>query len=276
MGARRIGTGRINNGLAVLKLQTVKVGINAAAIQQLGMGARVFDLAPVHHHDLVGPTNGGQPVRDHKRCTPGRQPIQRVLHNLFRLRIQGRGRLVQKQDRRVAQERTGNDHPLPLAARQGRAARADRRIETPRQLGHKVRHMGCIEHVLKVGVADVGAPQQDVLPQGFVEQKRLLRHHRVKAPQVLQRHIRGRDATNAHASALWIDQPGEQVENRGLARAGRPDKRCCFTGMRHQRQIAQHLGLAIAQRHIFQRDFRGASRGRDRFGGRFQRQRRVQ
>ena len=44
------------------------------------------------------------------------QLLQGILYLTLRLRIKGRRRLVEYQYPRIAQQRTGDRHPLPLAA----------------------------------------------------------------------------------------------------------------------------------------------------------------
>ena len=55
--------------------------------------------------------------------------IQRDLHQPLVLGVQRAGRLVQQQDRRVADQGPGDGQTLALAARQALAALAQRRVE---------------------------------------------------------------------------------------------------------------------------------------------------
>ena len=52
---------------AAIELQIVETAIVAGFGQQLGVGADFFDVAAIHHHDLIGGQNGGKPMgdRDH-------------------------------------------------------------------------------------------------------------------------------------------------------------------------------------------------------------------
>jgi hypothetical protein len=62
------------------------------------------------------------------------RPFQRLLHQLLAFGVERRGRLVEQQDRRVAQDGAGDRDALALAARQHDAALADRRVVALRQL----------------------------------------------------------------------------------------------------------------------------------------------
>ena len=56
---------------------------------------------------------------------PCHQPVESGLDLALAFRIERGGRLVEKQDRRILQDRPGNRETLALAARQGHAALAD-------------------------------------------------------------------------------------------------------------------------------------------------------
>ena len=100
------------------ELDGIKPRIGPALRQKRIMRALFDHAAPVHDHDLVGAAHGGQAMRDHQRRAALRQTVQRGLHQRFGFRIERACRLVQQQDRRVAQQRAGNRHALALPARQ--------------------------------------------------------------------------------------------------------------------------------------------------------------
>jgi hypothetical protein len=62
----------------------------------------VDDPPGLHHHDAVEILERGELVRDRNHCAPAHQVVER------------RGGLVQQQDRRVLQQRTGDREPLSL------------------------------------------------------------------------------------------------------------------------------------------------------------------
>ena len=75
--------------------------------------------------NLIGPLHRAQPVGDDKRRAPFHQPIQRLLNEMFRVRIHtGRG-VIQDEDARIGDQRAGNRQALFLPARKRDATFAD-------------------------------------------------------------------------------------------------------------------------------------------------------
>ena len=97
------------------------------------MAALAHHLALLHHHDALEPLDGGEAVRDDDGGAAHHQIGQPGLHQPFILGIQRAGRLVQQQQRRIAQDGAGDRQALALAAGQRHAALADQGVETLRQ-----------------------------------------------------------------------------------------------------------------------------------------------
>ena len=112
--------------------------------------------AVAQHYDLISLANRGQAVGDHHRRAPDHKPLERLLNQPLGLRIDRRGRFVQDQDGRVAQDGTGDGEALLLPARELDAALADHgvvplgqpfdkrlRVGDPRRLAHlRLRSVG--------------------------------------------------------------------------------------------------------------------------------------
>ena len=88
------------------------------------MGALLHDPATVHHHDPVRLAHGGEPVRDDQRGPPAHHVAERFLHQPLALRVERAGRLVEQEDRRIAQDRASDRESLLLPAGQARAVLA--------------------------------------------------------------------------------------------------------------------------------------------------------
>ena len=90
-------------------------------------------LAAPHHHDLGAERGDGlEVVRDeHQRhAALGADAVDQIEHLALRDEIERRGRLVADQQVRLARQRHGDHHALPLAARQFvRIARRVARLE---------------------------------------------------------------------------------------------------------------------------------------------------
>jgi len=65
--------------------------------------------------NLVGIFNRGKPVSDNDASPVLTQPVERFLNFYFRSGINAAGGLVQKQNRRICQNRPGNRQKLALA-----------------------------------------------------------------------------------------------------------------------------------------------------------------
>jgi hypothetical protein len=68
---------------------------------QLGVGALLGHDAAAEHHHPVGALHRRQPVRDDQRGAPLHQPLQGLLHERARSRVERAGRLVEDEDARV-------------------------------------------------------------------------------------------------------------------------------------------------------------------------------
>lgn len=82
------------------------------------MGALLDDASAVEDDEAVHAGDGAQAVGDHEGRTSVHQPPQGVLDQEFALRVQRAGRLVEQQDRGVAQDGPGEGDALALTAGQ--------------------------------------------------------------------------------------------------------------------------------------------------------------
>src|ERR1700730_9009083 len=92
----------------------VKFRVNAAARDQLRTTALLDDMAMFEHDDLIDMVNRGEPMRRDQRRTPTHQFLDRFHDRGFCRRIECRGRLIEKQDRRILQKRARDAEALPL------------------------------------------------------------------------------------------------------------------------------------------------------------------
>ena len=180
--------------------------VDAGAADQRRVRALLDQAALVEHEDPVGADHAGEPVREDERGAADHQAIERRLDQGLALGVDGRERLVEDQDRGVAQERPGDGDALALAAREAHAALADdggvalRQFQNEvlgvggarrrAQLVHRgvrlahseVRFDGAMEepgvladdgdalaHLGQAQLAQVAAADQDAAPGGIVE-----------------------------------------------------------------------------------------------------------
>ncbi len=124
-------------------------------------------------------------MRDDERSAIAHQPSERGLNLSFGLGVQGRGRLIEDQDRCVLQQRTRDRDALTLTARQQHAAIADHRIETGRLRADELRRVGCLGGSLDVLIGG-RASECDVVADAVVEQHDVLTDYGDLLAQIAQ------------------------------------------------------------------------------------------
>ena len=92
--------------------------VDAPLFEQLDVRTVLCHATVVEHEQLVGVTECGQTVRNGKGRTSLGGATDGILDLLFGLGIECRGRLVQNENARIVNERTGNRNSLALTARQ--------------------------------------------------------------------------------------------------------------------------------------------------------------
>src|SRR3984893_13362052 len=114
---------RCSGGLvSIRKLQLVKLGVDAVAVQQLLVGSFFCHHAALDDDDPVGVAQGAESMGDRDDGAAPHQPFHRLDHQRLGLGVKRRGGLVENQNRVVADERTGDPDALTLPARQRAAA----------------------------------------------------------------------------------------------------------------------------------------------------------
>ena len=76
--------------------------VNGTSVNQVLMRPTLDNLPLLDHIDLVRAGNGAQPVRDGDRGAPCLGFVQRILHHLLTLHVQGGGGLVKQENLRVS------------------------------------------------------------------------------------------------------------------------------------------------------------------------------
>src|SRR6266576_3444582 len=120
--------------------------------------APVFDdTAAIDDQHFVGVLDRGQSVRDDERRPAFEQMLQRLLDECFRFGVERRGGLVQDEDGRVLEERTGDGEALLLAAGEPEAPLTDLGLVAPRQPCDELAGEREPGGICKVGVRGVGS-----------------------------------------------------------------------------------------------------------------------
>ena len=95
------------------------------------MARPVFgDSSSLDDHDLIGGSDGLQPMSDYDNCPPREQPLGCGRQEGLGGRIQPRRRLVEDDNPGILQEDTGEGQKLLLAGREPLSRRADLTVES--------------------------------------------------------------------------------------------------------------------------------------------------
>ena len=181
---------------------------------------------------------------------------QALLQAQLGVRVHIAGGLVQDQHFRIADQRTGQGHGLPLPAGKGLALLADLGGETGGIVADKVRHPGKGRGPEHQMVIDGGVPQDDILPDAAVKQDHILRQD-ADAPAQL----RGRQLAQVHvpefdAAFLRLVKARQQLGQGAFARAHGTDDADPVTGVDAKAHVLQGQahGIGIGEGNVLHRE----------------------
>src|SRR6185437_1590662 len=89
-------------------------GVVAVGAQQLRVRALLDDMAAVEHDETVHLRNGREAVRDGDHRLAAHQGAEALLDRRLDLAVEGGGRLVEHQDRRVLEDHASDGDALAL------------------------------------------------------------------------------------------------------------------------------------------------------------------
>ncbi len=182
--------------------------------------------------------------------------------------VDRRGGVVENQHPRGGEHRAGQRDALPLAAREREPALADQRVVALGQALDELRHLGRLRRGAHLLLGGVGAAVGDVGPDRVGEEEGVLEHHPEGRPQLRQAQLPHRHAAEAHPPVLRVVEAGEQLGDRRLARARRPDQRHGLPRLDVQGQPVEHrLAARVTEPHVVQLDRERARRHRHRVRG---------
>ena len=135
------------------------------------------------------------------------------------------GRLVEHEHRCVGEERPGDRQALTLASGEPCALLADERVEPVGERRDPLAEAAAVESVRELGVGRLRAREGEVGTDRRVEDVRALARDRERAPHVVLAQLTHVSAADSHPAPLGIEKAQQQVRDRRLARAARPDER---------------------------------------------------
>src|SRR5262249_20165073 len=201
--------------------------------------------AAMHQHDFAGePLGLAEIVGRHHYLDAARGDLSdHVLDRLGRGGMEAGGRLIEQEDLRLLGERGGERKPLLLAA--GELARwpalepvkTDERAELKRVgSASRARHAGGGERIADIARGAAAKHRRPLEYDGAMRGCRLLA------------------AAPAHTPAGGRDQPHDEPQQRGLARAVRADQHSGRSGPKRKRDALEDRHAAGGEVHVFEHD----------------------
>ena len=209
------------------------------------MRALLGNLPVDDDDDAAGGADGGKAMGDDERRAVLGQLVKGVLDLRLGHGIERRGCLVKDQDGRIFQEDAGDGDALLLPARQERAALADVGVKA---VGHRhdvVVNFGALRRGDDLVHACVRAAVADVLEDGIGEEEDVLLDDADGAAEALLRDGADVLPVDADRAASYIVEARNELAERGLASAGRPDNRNRLAGVGMERDVVQNVQLAL-------------------------------
>jgi hypothetical protein len=120
------------------------------------------------------------------------------------------GGLVEDHDPRLGQQEAGNREALALAAGEAVATLPHHRVETVGERLDQCRQAGFAQRVPQLLLGSVGRGEEEVLPDGVVEEVPVLGHHAERFPQRAERQVPHVDARQAHRAGVDVVEAREQ------------------------------------------------------------------
>ena len=183
------------------------------------------------------------------------QRVHRLADLLLGVRVHGGRGLIQDQDLRIAQDDAGDGQQLALPLADVLRVVGQARVIAVGQRAHEVVdvcHLGGLDDLLAGGVRPA---VRDVFGDGAVEQPGVLQHHAEVAAQVHAVHIMRVHAVEADMAAVDLVESHEQVDQRGLAGAGRADDGGAVARLGRERDVLHQRTIRIvSELHMLEVD----------------------
>ena len=213
------------------------------------MVALLEDAAVLHDEDPVGAADRGEPVRDDEARAPLHQFVERLLNQHFCARVDAGRRLVEDQHRRQAKHdaRDAQQLLLPLA----QALVRHNGVKLLRHAADEFPAVGLLRRADDLLVGRVRFAEGDVLAHCAVAEPRLLKDHAVAAAQGSPRHVTNILPVDRDRAAVGVVKPHQQIDQRRLAAARRPDDGGLRTRLRLEVEVLdQLLALIVGKGYI--------------------------
>ena len=219
------------------------------------MCALLYDASLLQDDDQVTVPDGGQAVGDHKGRPPLHQLVHTRLDDLLRPGIDGAGRLVKNECRRICDRGARDGEELTLALGEVGPVAGQHGIISLRKAPDKAVRIGelrCTHHFFIRGV-ELSVP--DILPDSVGKQVRILQDDPERPAQIAFFDLVDIDVVVADLTVLNVIEAVDQVCDRRLAGPGGPDEGDLHAGFCMDPDIVQdHLVVPVAEIHAVEGD----------------------
>lgn len=157
------------------------------------------DRAVLEQRHLVGEQDGRGTVCDNDSGRVGEHVAQGFLDQGLGVHVERGQRVVEHEDARIGQRRTGEREPLPLPAGQAHPLLADAGVEAERQVSHELR-LSDLDRCVDLLWRRVRVAEREVLADRHREQRGILERRRNDLAQHRQRKLAYVDAVDQHGA----------------------------------------------------------------------------
>ncbi len=225
------------------------------------MSAGLHHAAAAEHDDAIGHPHGREAVRDQHRRPAATEVLEALEHFVLGAGIERGGRLVEDQHVRVPHVGPRDRDLLPFAPGQ-----VDAVVETPAERLLVAQRQAVDETVgqtarrrfvdARAVLAVVDAPDADVVGRREMEADEILEDHADAGPELRKVVVAQVAPVEQHTTLGRIVEPGQQLDDRGLAGAVLADQRHDLArwSARSRWRTAQALGAGVAVAHILEHE----------------------
>ena len=215
---------------------------------EFGVGAAFDDASVFEHQNQVGILDRRDAVGDGDDGLAAVHLLEVLLDFRLGLHIDGRGRIIHNQDRRIIRECAGQRQALFLPAGQAHAAFAHDGVITLRHRPDEIVRAGDLGHFLDISVvAIIAGTKADIATDGVGEQEGVLRHDAHLRAQGGQRPVACVDAVDEHMAHSWVVEAGDEADERGLAGTGLAEDAEFGAGRHGEVEVFEDRGFRVVR-----------------------------
>ena len=218
------------------------------------MAAGLDDRPVVEHQDAVRSDHARQPVREDEGGAALHQPVERLLDDRLVLRVHRGQRLVEDQDRRIAEQRTGDGDALPLPAGELDAPFPDHGGVALRQPDDELVGVRGARRRLELLPGGVGPAETQVVLDRAVKEVRLLVHHRDVTVDIVGAEPAQVVPADPHDALVGVVEPQQQPDDGGFPRSALPHEPDPLPGFDPERELPVRGAppAGVRERHVLE------------------------